>query len=113
MREFVVLDFACAAPEYGPELRRLAASGTVRILDTLLVHKTESGAVEIADPRGWAGGLAGLIGEEDVDDVAAELAPGHTAVVLLLDHACEGGVRAALRETGGRVVLATPAIGFA
>lgn len=106
MREFVVLEFSGDAPDaaYAPELRRLAAAGTVRILDALLVRKTSAGAVEIIDPS------SGLIGEEDIDDVAAELAPGHTAVVLVLDHACEGGVRAALRATGGRVTLATPAV---
>ena len=89
MREFVVLEFSGAAPDtaYAPELRRLAAAGSVRILDALLVRKTLAGMIEILDPSG------GLIGDEDVDDVATELAPGHSAAVLVLDHAWEGGVR--------------------
>jgi hypothetical protein len=106
MLEFVVLDFPGDAPDaaYAPELRRPAASGTVRILDALLVRKSTSGTVEVVDPAG------GLIGDEDIDDVAADLAPGHTAVVLVLDHAWEAGARSGLRGTGGRVVLATPAV---
>jgi uncharacterized membrane protein len=106
MVEFVVLDFPGESPgaAYASELRRLAASGTVRILDALLVRKSHAGVLEIVDPAG------GLIGDEDVDDVAAELAPGHTAVVLVIDHAWEGGARHGLRGTGGRVILATPAM---
>lgn len=106
MVEFVVLEFPGDAPDaaYAPELRRLAASGTVRILDALGVRKTPTGVVEIVDPPG------GLIGGEDVDDIAADLPPGHSAVVLVLDHAWEGGARSGLRGTGGRVTLATPAV---
>jgi len=106
MVEFVVLEFPGDGPDeaYAPELRRLAASGTVRVLDALLVRKTHTGIAEVLDPA------AGLIGDEDVDDVAADLVPGHTAVVLVIDHAWEGGARSGLRGTGGRVVLATPAI---
>lgn len=103
--EFVVIEFPGDALDaaYAPELRRLAASGAVRILDSLRVRKTPSGVVEIVDPAG------GLIGDEDVDDIAADLAPGHTAVVLVLDHAWEGGARSGLRGTGGRITLSTPA----
>jgi hypothetical protein len=106
MQEFVVIEFPGDAPDaaYAPELRRLAAAGVVRILDALLVRKTPTGVVEIVDPAG------GLIGEEDVDDITADLAAGHTAVVLVIDHAWEGGARSGLRGIGGRVTLATPAV---
>jgi uncharacterized membrane protein len=101
--EFVVLEFAEPSParEVVTRLRGLAVDRNFEIMDALVVAKTVTGEVEVLEESGGS-----LIRDADVDDVVAELSPGTSAALLLLAHSWQGGTRAALRDVGGRVVLA-------
>ncbi|NUR73524.1 MAG: hypothetical protein HOU81_22115 [Hamadaea sp.] len=101
--EFVVLEFADPQPgaEFTARLRRIAAEQDFRIVDALILAKTTSGEIVLLDES-----VAGLIRDVDLDDVVAEIAPGTSAALLLLAHSWRVGTRTALRDAGGRVVLA-------
>jgi hypothetical protein len=94
-----------------PELERLAAEGTVRILDALLVSKDGSGnikwfeAAEVDDRFGaLVGDPAGLLAEEDAEAVAEELEPDSSLGVLLFEHSWAAVLTNAVRESNGRVL---------
>ncbi|MET9886679.1 DUF6325 family protein [Streptomyces sp. NPDC006430] len=87
----------------------------VRILDALVVMKDAAGAVErveitgIQDLRDAAADVVarrtlGLVGVERVDEVAALMDNGTTAVALLVENVWAREVAAAVRKHDGRLV---------
>ncbi|WP_335935511.1 SHOCT domain-containing protein [Streptomyces sp. PTD5-9] len=114
----LVMEFpAGSRPDEGLlPLAGLVDRGVIRILDLAFVRKHRDGAVEDVEPFGPAGdggaGLAplertrpGLLGREDADEAAAALAPGGMAGVLVYENLWAGPFAAALRRSGGRVVV--------
>ncbi|MEV6968401.1 hypothetical protein AB0M47_25135 [Hamadaea sp. NPDC051192] len=101
--EFVVLEFTDPQPgaDFVARLRRIAAEQGFQVVDVLVVAKALTGEVTLLEEPG-----AELIRDVDVDDVVAEVVPGTSAALLLLAHSWRVGTRTALREAGGRVVLA-------
>lgn len=100
-----------------PALAQLVDSGTVRIIDLLVVHKDADGvasAVELdaLDPDELAlfehldGEVTGVLSDEDVALAAADLAPGSTAGLLVWENVWATTFAAAVRDAGGRVVAA-------
>src|SRR4051812_31133632 len=106
------------------ELARLEAEGLVRILATLIVHKDASGELEALDLEADADGevtdvlanggsgaensmLLGALGLslEDVHDMAAELDPGASAGLILMEHLWARGLHEAIRATHGTPFL--------
>lgn len=110
------------------ELERLEAAGTVRVLDLLFVRKdAETGDLIALDAqREDLGAIAGALlgfdfdadGEEpqaavgvgdgthgmsqaDLEAIAASLAPGVAAGVLLIEHVWARDLKRAIREAGG------------
>jgi hypothetical protein len=110
------------------ELERLEASGTVRVLDLLFVHKdTESGdliALDIQGPNMGAitGALLGFeseddartreagihkgvrafgVSRDDLESLMASLEPGIAVGVLLVEHVWARDLRRAIRDAGG------------
>ena len=73
------------------ELRALADSGTIRVIDVLILTKDADGTVEAAELSDIAelgelqaieAELAELLAADDVDNLAAAMEPGSTAGVL-------------------------------
>ena len=90
------------------------AAGTVTLLDLAVVRRSEDGDVELLEVTDLGDELeitdvaltgAGLAGEEDLDEIAGGLAPGTSALVLVVEHTWARGVVAAANDAGGVVLL--------
>ena len=100
--------------EIAPEIAALAETGIVRILDLVFITKDEHGDVAWleADAVGdLAMGfldrfdqLQGLLNEDDIATVAAELAPNSSAGLILWENAWAARLAGAIENANGRVV---------
>ncbi|MDN5932881.1 MAG: DUF6325 family protein [Pseudonocardia sp.] len=95
-----------------PALAGIVESGAVRILDLVIVAKDAAGTVTAAelgtlDADQLAafdtldGDVLGLLSEQDIPIVGAELAPGSTALVVLWENRWAAGFARAVRAAGG------------
>lgn len=97
-----------------PELRALVQAGTITIVDGLFVRKDDAGEVswyEVADMADDLGGLGdlfarvdGLLSDEDVAELTAELQPGSSAAILVFEHSWMKPLRDAVLDSGGVLV---------
>ena len=78
--------------EIAEEIVRLVDAGTIQVIDMIVISKDADGnidAVEISDGEDLGpltqieAGLAGLLAEDDVAYLAADMAPGSVAGVLV------------------------------
>jgi Family of unknown function (DUF6325) len=97
------------------ELKKLMDSGTIRVLDLVMVTKDEDGTVEAAELRDHdeteVGELRALeadislvLAMEDVERVGADLEPGSTAAVLVWENSWAGPLASAIRHSGGELI---------
>ena len=97
------------------ELKKLMDSGTVRVLDLVLVTKADDGTVEAAELRdkeesevgelrSLEADLSLLLASEDVERVGADLEPGSTAAVLVWENTWAGPLASAIRHSGGQLI---------
>jgi Family of unknown function (DUF6325) len=102
-----------------PALTELIDQGTIRILDLVFVAKDDSGnsvGIELEDlpteSKDAFGrlveDLAGLIAEEDVEDLAESLEPNSSAAIMLFEHTWAIPFRDALANSGGQLVARLP-----
>jgi uncharacterized membrane protein len=117
--ELLVVEFPGSqfTGEITPALEELVKSGTIRIIDMVVVHKSDEGEVtwlELADePDEIAGALEpivdldddGLLDDEDVHELARSLSPGSTAAIMLFENQWAIRFATAVRNANGRVVL--------
>jgi uncharacterized membrane protein len=117
--EFVVLAFPGEGLATGVQtaLERVTKAGDLRVVDALVVTKHGDGAAsaaEVADVDELRGvqatyGLSdletvGLIATDDVDEVAALLEPGTTAVAMLVEHVWARQLAESVAAAGGELV---------
>jgi hypothetical protein len=100
-----------------PEIEALVEDGIITIIDALLILKEDDGTVDFVevdqiDPHADAAVLKhfleqgnGLLGDEDVEEFAAALAPGSSAAALVFEHTWFKPLRDELLDSGG-VLLA-------
>jgi len=97
------------------ELKKLVGSGTVRVLDLVMVTKSADGSVDLAELReqdesevgelrSLEAELSLLLAAEDIERVGAELEPGSTAAVLVWENTWAAPLAAAIRHSGGELV---------
>jgi hypothetical protein len=95
------------------ELRALADSGTIRVIDVLILTKDADGAVEATElseiaKRGELQAIEAELGEllaaEDVDHLAAAMEPGSTAGVLIWENLWAAPFASAVRRAGGQLI---------
>lgn len=93
------------------ELERLAADGTINVLDALLVSRGADGSVKWieasdADDRlaALVGEPAGLLSAEDAEVVAEELQPDTAIGMLLFEHSWAATLAEAVRGVGGHLL---------
>ena len=124
--DIVVIGYPPGAPMTGeavPILLDLVDRGIVRVLDALFVIKEEDGTfsgVDLAnldaesagDLAVFAGASTGLIGDEDIALVAAELEPGSAAVTIVYENRWAAQFISSVRRNGG-VPIAFQRIGVA
>ena len=117
--DYLVVGFPAGKADFSgamaDELRKLIDSGTVRVLDLVIVTKAEDGTVEAAELRDHdeseVGELRSLEAElslmlalEDVERVGADLEPGSTAAVLVWENTWAGPLASAIRHSGGELI---------
>ena len=115
--DYIVLEWPGRQPkgEVAPMILDLHDRGIIRILDIALMVKGEDGSVAALDlgaAEGNGGGgfsdfegaSSGLLGQEDLEEAAAALAPGTSAAVLLWENRWAAPVAVALRKSGGQLV---------
>ena len=106
--DYVVVGFPADKADFSgamaDELKKLMDSGTVRVLDLLMVTKDEDGTVAVAELRdhddsdvgelrSLEADLSLVLALEDVERVGADLEPGSAAAVLVWENTWAGSVR--------------------
>lgn len=115
--DFLLLEFQGKEfkGEVAAAIMDLVAKGIVRIFDLLVVVKEADGTVSgfnvedlSADSLGgfeiFEGAQSGLVGEEDVTEVAEALAPGTIAALIVYENTWAIPFVRAARDAGGEVV---------
>jgi len=115
--DYVVVEFPAGAStftgEMAKELLALVDSGTIRLIDIVILTKTEDGSVEATELseiselgplQAVEAGLAELLAADDVDHLAAAMEPGSTAGVLIWENLWAAPFAAAARRSGGQLI---------
>lgn len=116
--DVLVLAFGEPKPDgsIGAELRRLVESGTIRVLDAMILTKTaDSEAVTLDledlpdDERAAYGfidtGTRGLFDSVDADALKEGMVPGSAVLAIAIEHTWALGLRDALEKVGGQVAM--------
>lgn len=121
--DLVVIGYPAGSPisgEAAPLLVDLVERGVIRVLDATFVMKESDGsytglsvegmdADTIGDFAVFQGAGSGIVGDEDVAQIAEAMEPGEAALVLLYENRWAAPFAAAVRRNGGRL-LATERI---
>lgn len=117
--DYVVVEFPAGKSnftgEMAGELASLVESGTIRVLDLLILNKAEDGTVEAFEiddlDEEEAGELIGLeteiaevLAAEDVVHLAEAMENGSTAGVLVWENSWAAPFASATRRAGGQLV---------
>jgi Family of unknown function (DUF6325) len=115
--DYIVVEFPPGASnftgEMAKELLALVDSGTIRVIDVLILTKDEDGAVdamelsdidELGPLQALEAQLASLLAEEDVAHLAAAMDPGSTAGVLIWENLWAAPFASAARHSGGQLI---------
>jgi len=99
--------------EVAPAIIDLQQSGTVRILDLAFITKDADGTwaiLEIAD-EGVEGAFQALLGEQfellsdnDLEEIAADLGPESSALVIVWENVWAAQLASAIRGSNGQVI---------
>ena len=115
--DYMVVEFPAGASNFTgemvAELLALVDSGTIRVIDILILTKSEDGtteAMELSDVgelgelEALEAQLAELLAEDDVAHLAAAMEPGSTAGVLIWENLWAAPFAAAARRSGGQLI---------
>jgi hypothetical protein len=115
--DYLVVEFPAGASnftgEMANELIALVDSGTIRLIDVLILTKNEDGTIdamelsdldELGELQALEAQLADLLAEEDVEHLAAAMDPGSTAGVLIWENLWAAPFAAAARRSGGQLI---------
>jgi uncharacterized protein DUF6325 len=115
--DYLVVEFPAGAGnftgEMADELLALVDSGAIRVIDVLILTKSEDGRVDSAELsdidelgplQAVEAQLAELLAEEDVAHLAAAMDPGSTAGVVIWENLWAAPFAAAARRSGGQLL---------
>jgi Family of unknown function (DUF6325) len=115
--DYLVVEFPSGTSnftgEMAKELLALVDSGTIRVIDVLILTKNEDGSVdamELSDIEDLGplqaveAELAELLAADDVEDLAAAMEPGSTAGVLIWENLWAAPFASAARRSGGQLI---------
>ena len=115
--DYIVVEFPAGASnftgEMAKELLALVDSGTIRVIDVLILTKDEDGSVEAMELSDVAdlgplqqieAELAELLAADDVANLAAAMDPGSTAGVLIWENLWAAPFASAARRSGGQLI---------
>jgi len=115
--DYVVVEFPAGKSnftgEMAEELVALVDSGTIRVIDVLILTKNEDGSVdamelsdieELGPLQAVEAELAELLAADDVENLAAAMEPGSTAGVLIWENLWAAPFGSAVRRSGGQLI---------
>jgi hypothetical protein len=115
--DYIVVEFPAGASnftgEMAKELLALVDSGTIRVIDVLILTKNEDGTVEakelsdieeLGPLEAVEAQLAELLAADDVENLAAAIDPGSTAGVLIWENLWATPFASAARRSGGQLI---------
>jgi Family of unknown function (DUF6325) len=115
--DYVVVEFPAGAQNFtgamADELLALVDSGTIRVIDILILTKDENGVVEarefsdvgeLGELQALEAQLADLLAEEDVEKLSAAMEPGSVAGVLIWENLWAAPFASAARRSGGQLI---------
>ena len=115
--DYLVVEFPAGASsftgEMAAELVALVESGTIRLIDVLILTKNDDGtvdAIELEDVadlgplQALEAELAELLAAEDVEHFAAAMEPGSVAGVLVWENLWAAPFASAARRSGGQLI---------
>jgi hypothetical protein len=116
--DIVVIGFPADAPRTGdsiPLFIDLVDRGIIRVLDVLIVEKSDDGSVaglELADIDGdgmtdlrvFEGASTGMLGEEDAATAGEALEAGETAVLICFENTWAAPFVTSVRRNGGQML---------
>ena len=112
--DYLVVEFPAGASsftgEMAAELRAMVDSGTIRMIDVLILTKDEDGTVEatelgeLGELRAIEAELGELLAADDVEHLAAVMEPGSTAGVLIWENLWAAPFASAVRRSGGQLI---------
>ena len=115
--DYLVVEFPAGHSNFNGEmasaLASLVESGTVRLLDLLILVKDQDGGVEafeIDDLEGvdelvaLEGEIAEILAAEDVAHLAEAMAPGSAAGVIVWENSWAAPFASAARRAGGQLI---------
>jgi hypothetical protein len=115
--DYVVVEFPAGhqnfTGEMAEELANLVESGTIRLLDLLIVRKDEDGSYEafeiddldeVDELRALEAEVAEILAAEDVAHLAEAMEAGSTAGVVVFENVWAAPFASAARRAGGQLV---------
>jgi hypothetical protein len=115
--DYLVVEFPAGRSNFTGEmaakLTSLVDTGTIRVLDLLVLHKSDDGTVEafeiddldeLDELRALEGGIAEILAAEDVAPLAAAMENGSTAGVLVWENSWAAPFASAARRAGGQLI---------
>jgi len=115
--DFLIVEFPAGQQNFTgegiDELLRLHDSGTIRIMDVLILQKGSNGTVmaqelgdlaDLGDFQRIEAQLVQTLSEEDVEHLAAAMEPGSVAAVLVYENLWAAPFASALRRAGGQLI---------
>jgi Family of unknown function (DUF6325) len=115
--DYIVVEFPAGASNFtgdmAKELVALVDSGTIRVIDVLILTKDEDGSVEAMELSDVPNlgplqqietELAELLAADDVANLAAAMDPGSTAGVLIWENLWAAPFASAARRSGGQLI---------
>jgi hypothetical protein len=115
--DYVIVEFPAGASnftgEMAKELLALVDRGIIRVIDVLILTKSEDGTVEamelsdikeLGELETLEADLAELLAEDDVEHLVAAMEPGSTAGVLIWENLWAAPFASAARRSGGQLI---------
>jgi hypothetical protein len=115
--DYLVVEFPAGASnftgEMAAELLALVDSGTIRVIDIVILTKDEDGAVEameladvgeLGELQALEVELAELLAADDIEHLAAAMEPNSTAGVLIWENLWAAPFASAARRSGGQLI---------
>src|SRR6187401_3684324 len=115
--DFLIVEFPAGQQNFTGEVVRelvkLNDSGTIRVMDILILQKAEDGTVmaqELGDLGdsdelvALEGQLVQTLAEADVENLAAAMDPGSVAGVLVYENLWAAPFASAMRRAGGQLI---------
>jgi len=115
--DYLVVEFPAGQQHFdggmAAELARLVDTGTIRVLDLLILQKGEDGSVdafeiddldEMDELRVIETGIAEILAADDVEHLANAMEPGSVAGVLVWENTWAAPFASAARKAGGQLI---------